>query len=192
MTFISALRPMPGSTFQRLIQGIVVGITIACMGSACIEPNSAPEVELEVRRSETSVADKEEPANSDAPTEGLVQGEVSEAEEDDGYHVGALETYRYWAGRDPDEDTRVLNGQYWSSAHWTKEYTMYLEFRSPWVKNFAAQNGLKRAEQRIEVPSGGPDWFKPSKKLEVWTGEQGSLYYIDPKAGHIFIYEMQM
>ncbi len=182
---------MPMSTYQRLVQGLVIGIAIACMGSACMEPNSAPEVNSEERPSETPVADNEEPAKTDAPTEGLVQREVSEAE-DDGHHVGALETYRYWAGRDPDEDTRVLNGQYWSSAHWTKEYTMYLEFRSPWVKNFAAQNGLKRAEQWMEVPSGGPDWFKPSKKFEVWTGEQGSLYYIDPKAGHIFIYEMQM
>lgn len=37
-----------------------------------------------------------------------------------------VKTYQYWAGEKPGKEVQVLNGRYWESAHWTKEYIMYL------------------------------------------------------------------
>lgn len=40
------------------------------------------------------------------------------------------DTYKYWAGTNSLPNIELLNGQYWQSAHWTKEYIMYLKFKS--------------------------------------------------------------
>ncbi len=111
-------------------------------------------------------------------------------EADDGHVVGALETYRYWTGQDPDEDMRVLNGEYWASAHWSKEYTMYLELRFPRAKDFVMGNNLTRIKEQRQI-AGAPDWFTPPAKYEVWEGQLGSLYFLHPKGGHIYIFERQ-
>jgi hypothetical protein len=117
--------------------------------------------------------------------------EEPDREADDGHHVGALETYRYWAGEDPDADMQVLNGEYWASAHWSKEYTLYLELRFPRAKDFVMGKRFKRSmEQR--VIHGAPDWFDPPADYEVWEGNLGSLYFLHPKKGHIYIFERQL
>ena len=36
----------------------------------------------------------------------------------------AKDTYKYWAGTNPPSDIELMKGQYWQSAHWTKEYIM--------------------------------------------------------------------
>lgn len=109
---------------------------------------------------------------------------------DDGRVVGALETYRYWAGQDPDKDMRVLNGEYWASAHWTKEYSLFMELEFPRAKDFVMGQRFKRSEQWREM-AGAPDWFTPPDHYEVWEGGQGSLYYLDPKKGHLYMFERQ-
>ena len=109
-----------------------------------------------------------------------------------GIHVGAIETFRYWAGGEPSEDTEVLNGQYWSSPHFTKEYVMYLELRTSWAKGFASENGLSKAAENWKLPDDIPGWFTPPETYDVWSGSQGSLYFIDPQTGHMFMYEVQL
>ena len=108
-------------------------------------------------------------------------------------YVGGLRTYRYWAESDPiPGKVEVLNGQYWSSAHFTKEYIMYLEMKTIWAMEFAVENGLQRATTEPTLPKNAPVWFDPPKNFEVWTGSQGSLYFIDPESGHMYIYEVQL
>lgn len=108
------------------------------------------------------------------------------------FKVGGLETFRYWAEGEPGSSTEVLNGQYWSSSHFTKEYIMYLELRSSWAKDFPTENGLQRAVGPLEIPKDAPDWFSPSEDYDVWIGSQGSLYFIDPNSGHMFFHEVQL
>ncbi len=106
--------------------------------------------------------------------------------------VGALETYRFWAGEDPDSTRKVLNGEYWSYSHNSKEYKLYMEIKvKPTIaKYFISDNNLKRG--KYQILSGVPKWFKPPKNYEVWTGTQESRYYINKKTGHIFMYEVQL
>jgi hypothetical protein len=115
---------------------------------------------------------------------------MEEQVEDEGHHVGALETYRYWAGKDPDDDMKVLNGEYWSSAHWTKEYTLYLELRFPRAKDFVMGRNFTRAQQWHALQD-APEWFDPSANYELWEGSLGSRYYLHPTKGHLYIFERQ-
>lgn len=109
----------------------------------------------------------------------------------DDIRVGGLDTYRYWAEREPSPETKVLNGQYKSSSHFTKEYVMYLELEAKWAKTFAKVNGLHLGESNPDIPNDAPKWFNPPKEYEIWEGSQGSTYFIDSTTGHMFIYEVQ-
>jgi hypothetical protein len=121
----------------------------------------------------------------------IAESAVEEREADDGHRTGALETYRYWAGHDPEEDMQVLHGEYWASAHWSKEYTLFMELRFDDAEDFVFANKFERSEKWMEIPAGAPDWFKPRKHYQVWKGGQSSLYYLDPKRGHLYMYEVQ-
>jgi hypothetical protein len=106
--------------------------------------------------------------------------------------VGANETYRYWADQEPDSTVKPINGEYWNSSHFTKEYKLYMELKvkPEWTKSFAAYNNLKSG--KYEILSDAPKWFKPPKDFEVWDGSQGSKYFINSKTGHMFMYEVQL
>lgn len=177
-TTYDAMRLHPGIAHSKVLFGLLaVAVLYAC----------GPSSEAVVRSDEGAEDDK---AVEWAPPPTVVPRE-EEDEAEDGHHVGALETYRYWAGREPEPDIKVLNGEYWSSAHWTKEYTMYLELRLPRAKDFVIKIGSQRAEGWREPPQGAPDWFKPPSNYQVWEGESGSLYYVHPNKGHIYMYEVQ-
>ena len=106
--------------------------------------------------------------------------------------VGGVETYKFWAGENPDSTRKVLNGEYWSYSHFTKEYKMYMEIKvkPSTAKYFITDNNLKRG--KYQILSGVPKWFKPPKDYEVWSGTQESKYYINTKTGHIYMYEVQL
>ncbi len=162
-------------------EGFLVAL-IMVLAVACGSKPSPPATERMPKS--TASRDTTEALANDAVEKEEVQGK------DDGHHVGALETYRYWAGQDPDADMQVLNGEYWSSAHWTKEYSLYMELRFPRARDFVMSNGFKRsAEWKVVVDA--PEWFDPPKSYEVWEGESGSLYYLHPKKGHIYMFERQ-
>ena len=40
------------------------------------------------------------------------------------------EVYQLWTGTKPSKQIKVINGQYWESGHWTKEYVLFLELQT--------------------------------------------------------------
>jgi hypothetical protein len=107
-----------------------------------------------------------------------------------------VQSYKYWAGSLPPSNVKVIHGKYWQSAHWSKEYIMYLELEAPtnWINQFNIQNNLKPADDAA-LPSDAPSWFKPSKTVRVFKqagSDQGSRYFEDPLAGKMFVYEVQL
>lgn len=109
------------------------------------------------------------------------------------------EVYKNWSGTNPNSDVRLINGQYWQSAHWTKEYIMFLEF-SPkkfWINEFIKQNNLIiDSVKNNELTESMPIWFTPSKASKKYKidsdFDQGSRYFIDTKTGICFFYEIQL
>lgn len=115
----------------------------------------------------------------------------------EGMHYGAKETFKYWAGEEPWEGIDVKNGQYWSSAHFTKEYIMYMEVIVPkeMALNFINDdyNKLELIEGQVNLPDDAPKWFKPPKDFKIYKrGHQGSLYFIDTDSGYMFMYEVKL
>jgi len=107
------------------------------------------------------------------------------------------EVYSLWAGEAPPKDVKVLKGRYWQSAHFTKEYIVYMELIAPreWMQAFIEQNKLKIENHDRETPIDAPDWFKPPGDHIVWTPSgfsQGSKYFIDSAYTHMFLYEIQL
>jgi hypothetical protein len=107
-----------------------------------------------------------------------------------------IETYKLWAGEVP-KDVQVVNGKYWQSSHWTKEYIMYLELKtSPlWINEFNGQNNLVESKEQTDIPPDAPVWFKPTKRfksLRQSEPSQGSVYFEDMISGTMYIYEIQL
>ena len=107
-----------------------------------------------------------------------------------------IQSYELWSGQKPDPTVNVLNGQYWQSAHWSKEYILYLEIQpsATWRKAFLKQNNLTLGGDR-DYPTEAPVWFKPSDNYRVWkssTSDQDSRYFEDTLSGHMYLYEVQL
>ncbi|MBK7298648.1 MAG: hypothetical protein IPI91_19360 [Flavobacteriales bacterium] len=104
-------------------------------------------------------------------------------------HVGGLQTYRYWADSDPTlRKSRGVERTILVIGSFHQEYIMYLEMKTIWAMEFAVENRLHRATTEPALPENAPVWFDPPRNFEVWTGSQGSLYFIDPESGHICTY----
>ena len=110
----------------------------------------------------------------------------------------ALETYKYWTGTKPPGELQLIEGKYWQSAHWTKEYIMYLKFKPTqvWWDEFLKQNNISEDKGDWTMPSDAPNWFKPSeisvRYKENTNFDQGSRYFIDTVTGICYIYEIQL
>ena len=80
----------------------------------------------------------------------------------------AKETFKYWAGTNPPADIELLNGQYWQSGHWTKEYIMYLKLKpsKTWWDDFVKQNSLTVDTTKWSKPDDAPNWFEPTKNTK--------------------------
>ena len=110
----------------------------------------------------------------------------------------AKDTYKYWAGTNPPVDLELLNGQYWQSPHWTKEYIMYLKFKptNNWWNEFLKQNSISKDKGNWTFPSDAPIWFKPSDNSIRYRGaadfDQGSRFFRDSLSGLCYIYEIQL
>ena len=108
------------------------------------------------------------------------------------------ETYKYWSGSNSPKDFELLNGQYWQSSHWSKEYIMYLKFRPSeiWWKVFLQQNKISIDKGNWELPDDAPIWFKPSNNsiryMESGDFDEGSRYFADTLTGICYIYEIQL
>ena len=109
------------------------------------------------------------------------------------------EVYKYWTGSNPNSDLKLINGKYWQSSHWTKEYILFLEFvpKKNWRNEFIKQNNLIiDSAKNDEFTELTPNWFKPSKDSKKYKinsdFDQGSRYFIDIKTGVCFFYEIQL
>lgn len=107
------------------------------------------------------------------------------------------ESYRYWAGTKPTNDIEVLNGQYWQSAHWTREYILYLQIKTTdkWWDEFVKQNQLQIDDKDWTKPSDSPDWFQPTGNIEVYKHADhfnDSRYVRNTATGECYIYEIQL
>jgi len=108
------------------------------------------------------------------------------------------ETYKYWSGTNAPSDLELLNGQYWQSSHWTREYIMYLKFKpsDTWWNEFIQQNQISINKGDRIMLSDAPTWFNPTENSTRFGGnndfDQGSIYFRDSLTGVCYIYEIQL
>lgn len=108
-----------------------------------------------------------------------------------------IDSYKYWAGTEPTGDVKVLNGQYWQSAHWTKEYILYLQIKptDKWWDEFVKQNQLKVDNEDWVKSSDSPEWFQLTDNVEIYKPADDfndSRYFRDKVTGECYIYEIQL
>lgn len=106
-----------------------------------------------------------------------------------------IESYKYWAGNSNLADVEVLNGKYWQSAHFTKEYIVFLQLKSnkAWWDKFLQENKLTISTSKYAIPANTPSWFKPSSTYVQYKGVSNDCYYFrDELTGINFIYEKQL
>lgn len=108
-----------------------------------------------------------------------------------------IASYKYWAGTEPTGDVEILNGQYWQSAHWTKEYILYLQIKptDKWWDEFVKQNQLKVDNEDWVKSSDSPEWFQLTDNVEMYKHADDfndSRYFRDKVTGQCYIYEIQL
>ncbi len=109
-----------------------------------------------------------------------------------------VETYQYWSGTNVPSELELLNGQYWQSSHWTREYIMYLKFNpnDEWWNGFIQQNQISEDKGDWIMPSDAPTWFKPPDNSIRYGRhsdfDQSSRYIKDTITGVCYIYEIQL
>ncbi len=108
------------------------------------------------------------------------------------------QVYKYWSGLTAQTDIELLNGEYWQSAHWTREYIMFLKFRptEKWWQKFIEQNHLQEDSDSWSKPNDAPSWFNPTDQMIMYSSgddfDQGSRYFIDTLTKESYIYEIQL
>jgi hypothetical protein len=108
-----------------------------------------------------------------------------------------IESYKYWAGSNPSGDIKVLNGNYWQSAHWSKEYILYLRLKTTdvWCSEFIKQNDLVVTREDWVMPQDAPEWFHPNRNCEIYKRRDNfysSRYFRDKATGECYIYDIQL
>ena len=110
----------------------------------------------------------------------------------------AHEAFINWAGTKPNNEIKLLNGQYWQSSHWTKEYIVYLKFNATdkWWNDFLKENSISKDKENWTIPNDAPKWFNPHKNYIRYGGgddfDQGSRYFQDTISGAYYVYEIQL
>ena len=109
------------------------------------------------------------------------------------------EVYRLWSGsNEVPKGVTLIHGKYWQSAHWSKEYIMYLELKATtfWRSEFIRQNNLVyKKDTTITLEQDAPDWFKPTAQYKIFIPSgfsEGSVYYYDTVGERMLIYEIQL
>ncbi|MCL1937514.1 MAG: hypothetical protein FWF52_03845 [Candidatus Azobacteroides sp.] len=106
--------------------------------------------------------------------------------------------FKYWTGAIPPADFEFFEGQYWQSAHITKEYILYLKFKPTkiWWNKFLELNNILEDKNEWIIPTDAPDWFRPSDNVVRYRinndFDQGSRYFIDTLTGICSVYEIQL
>jgi hypothetical protein len=106
--------------------------------------------------------------------------------------------FQFWLGIKAPKDVELIKADYWQSAHWSKEYILFLEFKPSeiWWNECIKQNGLKLDTTKWNPPDPLPIWFKPTHNSTMYKqkGQLGndSRYFRDKATGICFIYEIQL
>lgn len=108
-----------------------------------------------------------------------------------------VESYKYWAGTKPPKDLEVIQAKYWQSAHWTKEYILYLKLKptDEWWKEFVEQNDLRKDNGQWSMPIDSPEWFKLPDNFTLYRRENDfydSRFFRDNGTGECYIYDIQL
>ena len=108
----------------------------------------------------------------------------------------AKDSYKYWTGAKPTDDLKVIQGKYWQSGHWTREYILFLKIKptNTWWDEFVNQNQLQTDNSEWIIPSDSPDWFKVTDDMEMFSHRDDfndSRYFKDRQTGECYIYEIQ-
>lgn len=107
-----------------------------------------------------------------------------------------LKAYRYWFDEDPGKDVRLPHARYWQSAHWSKEYELYLQFSaSPaWRSAFTTQHHF-HIDTVFSLPTDKPAWFVPGQHDKIWkpAGNFSSSFLLeDTVTGRLLLYDLQL
>jgi len=95
-------------------------------------------------------------------------------------------------------DVHVVQGRYWESPHWSKEFELYIEIYAPkdWRERLIKGNNLQRAKEQREAPADAPGWFRPDGKMELLMAKPGSAadieLYMDTTSGHLLLHAVQL
>ena len=116
------------------------------------------------------------------------------------------EIFELWTGNELPKEIKLVNGKYWQSAHWTKEYEVYAEIKSTetWWNDFKNNNELNNFKSSLnndieekffknknEEIIKQLNWFKPEKNSEIYI-KGSSEYFCNPKTKILFIHEIQL
>lgn len=106
--------------------------------------------------------------------------------------------YLYWSGFEPPPDIELIKAKYWQSAHFTKEYRMYLKLKTNdlWWNEFIKTNNFEIDTNNWSKPRDAPEWFTPSQNSIRYIGknsfDQGSRIFKDSSTQICYIYEIQL
>ena len=95
-------------------------------------------------------------------------------------------------------DVHVVQGQYWESPHFTKEFELYLEVYAPkyWRDAVIRENELQRADEKIDIPGDAPGWFRPDGAMRLLIAKPGNAadveLFVDTASGHLLIHAVQL
>ncbi len=108
----------------------------------------------------------------------------------------ANKAFSIWAREVPDE-VRLLHGHGWQSPHWTKEYIVYLHFKTTpvWWEAFVKENYLTEDTSKWIMPDDAPAWFRPSIHCIQYgysDKEDNNRYFLDTITGESYVYEMKL
>lgn len=109
----------------------------------------------------------------------------------------AEDAFTYWAGAEVPKEVQVLHGQYWQSAHWTREYIMFLHLKTTdlWWNEYVKKSKLVPDDAPWTKPADAPAWFEIPAGFEMYRlpdDWNDSRVFHDRKTGESFIYEIQL
>ncbi len=108
-----------------------------------------------------------------------------------------INSYKYWAGTKPPKDLEIIQAKYWQSAHWTKEYILYLKLKptEEWWSELVKQNNLIKDTGQWTIPTDSPEWFRLPDNVTLYRPENDfyqSRFFRDNQTGECYIYDIQL
>jgi len=106
----------------------------------------------------------------------------------------AQKAYLNWTNEAPPKEVKVIDGKYWQSGHWTREYEVFLHLKvsREWSYEYVKQNGLRSDSSMWVETKETPIWFKPSTRLKHYSAGNTSQYFWDSAGNECYLHELQL